>query len=62
MPSTQTIELIGAAVERLDRHAQMSPVMIAGTVATMEKGYSFIYTVSSVVAFVVAKMLHLSMP
>merc|ERR1712136_3639 len=58
--STQCQEMIAAAVERLDRHPQTFPVTIGGTMATVEKGYSLISTVSTVAIFVVAKMLHLS--
>ena len=58
--SKQCQEIIAATVERLDRHPQTFPVTIGGTMATAEKGYSLISTVSTVAIFVVAKMLHMS--
>ena len=58
--SKQCQEIIAAAVVRLDRHPQTFPVTIGGTMATTEKGYSLIFTVSTVAIFVVAKMLHMS--
>lgn len=54
--------LLSLAAERLSWLAETEPVTIAGLRATMDLGYSLLSVVGTAVAFILGKMLKLSLP